>query len=223
MKFDIKMIGKSVFALLFCLAGILVLISEQINPLFLIILAYALGSIPSGYILTKLFTDQDVRAIGSGSIGATNVLRTGNKKLAFLTLMLDVLKAVITILWLGSYSPSEFITYLIAIFTLLGNFYPLWLDFKGGKGVAAGIGILFALNWPIALAALALWLIFAFTFKYSSLAALLTVISLPVISILFINRDFAIFTFIFALLITIRHKDNIKRLLQGKESKIGQR
>ncbi len=208
----------------FLLSLVLIVLGTQTeNPYALCIVAYTIGSIPFGYIFTKFLIHQDLRSIGSGNIGATNVLRTGRKDVAALTLICDALKGVIAVLWLASYTTSEFVTFSIAIVTLLGHFFPVWLDFKGGKGVATGLGILIALSWPLALAALGLWMLFVSFFRYVSLAAILSVLFLPIISLIFMSVHFAIFTAVLAALIILRHHENISRLIQGKEPKIGLR
>lgn len=149
-----------------------VLIAQEAGLLTEIVLGYALGSIPFGYILTRLKLKQDIRSFGSGNIGATNVLRTGNKFLAALTLLLDAAKGGVAVAWLSLYSSDPNITYFIGIAAMMGHIFPIWLDFKGGKGVATGLGILLALSFPLATAALLTWIIIALLFRYSSSASL---------------------------------------------------
>lgn len=223
MTSQVRTWAKYAAAFLLIFLGITIPLTETHNPAVLCLVGYGIGSLPFGYLLTKLFAKQDVRSIGSGNIGATNVLRTGNKTLAILTLLLDVLKGTVAVLWLSRYTATEALPFVIAMAVLVGHLFPVWLDFKGGKGVAPGLGVLLALSWPLALCTMGLWLFFVFIFKYSSLAALLTVTILPLIAVIFINPLFALFTLVLGLLIVIRHKDNIRRLTQGKEPKIGQR
>ncbi|MBL0941220.1 MAG: glycerol-3-phosphate 1-O-acyltransferase PlsY [Alphaproteobacteria bacterium] len=197
--------------------------TEGFYPFFF---GYTFGSIPFGYLLTRFFEKTDIRKLGSGNIGATNVLRTGRKGLAAMTLLLDGMKgavAVWTTLWL--YKPySEiylFTIYLVALGALLGHIFPIWLNFKGGKGVATAFGLLLVLSWPIALAALATWILVAAIFRYSSLAALTTTTLVPLYAYLVSDKHLMLFSFILNLLIFISHYGNIKRLIQKQEPKIG--
>ncbi len=213
---------KIFFFLFLVVLNISILTSDNHHLVPLCFAAYGLGSIPFGYILSK-YAGHDLKQIGSGSIGATNVLRTGNKKLAALTLILDAFKGWLAVIWLGAYGNLEAMPYIIASAVIIGHLYPVWLSFKGGKGVATGLGVLFALHWPLALITLGLWLLFAYWFRISSLAALLTVTALPFISLVFINYQMAIFCLVLVLLIFSQHIENINRLISGKEPKIGQR
>ena len=179
---------------------------------------YLLGSIPFGLIVTRLAGLGDIRAIGSGNIGATNVLRTGNKGLAALTLLLDGLKGTAAIL-IGSHWGQD-AAILAGAGAFIGHLFPVWLKFKGGKGVATMLGIFFGLNWPLGLFAIAVWLIFAFAFRYSSLSALIAAAASPVFAWFFINQQIAAFCLFLAVLVWWRHAANIKRLLKGEESKI---
>lgn len=197
-----------------------ILTSDNHHIVALCFAAYGIGSIPFGYLLTRL-SGQDVRKIGSGNIGATNVLRTGDKKSAALTLLLDAFKGWLSVTWLAPVGTEVELTYVIGLFTVIGHLYPLWLDFRGGKGVATGFGILLALNWPIALAGAAVWFTMAFWLRISSLAALVAYASVPVLSLVFVNQEMAWFSLALAALIFICHKNNIQRLLVGKEPKIG--
>lgn len=190
------------------------------------IFGYLIGSIPFGLILTKMAGYGDIRKIGSGNIGATNVLRTGNKKLALLTVLCDASKAGVAALIAGAVvgtdNPTSITASLIAgAFGVLGHNFPVWLKFKGGKGVASTFGFILATCWPIALIALAIWLIMAFTFKYSSLSALTAAVFVPVVSyFLAPSMEYTlVYTAIVALVI-VRHHANIRRLLKGEESKI---
>lgn len=187
---------------------------------------YVFGSIPFGYLLTHFFGKTDIRTIGSGNIGATNVLRTGRKGLAAMTLLFDAIKGVLAIgttLWLYKPYPEIYLTtiYLVALGALIGHIFPVWLNFKGGKGVATAFGLLLVLSWPIALAALATWLLTAAIFRFSSLAALITTALVPFYAYLACNEFLMFFSFILNLLIFISHFGNIKRLIQKQEPKIG--
>lgn len=194
-------------------------------PYYLIALAlgYLFGSIPFGVILTRVFGQGDVRKVGSGNIGATNVLRTGRKDLAALTLLGDALKAVAAILIVSHIWGSGFET-TAALGTFLGHLFPIWLGFKGGKGVATLIGILFGLYWPAALCFLGIWLGVAFALRYSSVAALTA--SVCTTLLLFFVFDFARVAEVVAvltILLWVMHHQNIRNLLAGIESKIGQK
>jgi acyl phosphate:glycerol-3-phosphate acyltransferase len=182
-------------------------------------LAYLLGSIPFGLVLTKLAGYGDIRSIGSGNIGATNVLRTGNKALAALTLLLDAAKGAAAVLIGDAFGPD--MAALAAAFAFLGHLFPVWLGFKGGKGVATSGGILLAYAWPVAVAGIATWLVVAAVTRYSSLAALTAAALAPVYT-WFATREFQpteVVGFL-ALLIILRHHANIRRLLRGEESRI---
>lgn len=183
---------------------------------------YLLGSIPFGPILTRLAGLGDVRRIGSGNIGATNVLRTGRKSLAAATLLLDGGKGAAAFLLAGLWGPD--MALIAGMAAVLGHLFPLWLGFRGGKGVATTIGTLFAAAWPLGLAVCAIWLLVAATTRYSSLAALLSLAASPLLA-WWITDDLQLLQFaaILALLVWLRHLDNIRRLLRGQEAKIGQR
>lgn len=183
---------------------------------------YLLGSIPFGLILTRLAGLGDVRRIGSGNIGATNVLRTGRKSLAAATLLLDGGKGAAAFLLAGLWGPD--MALIAGMAAVLGHLFPLWLGFRGGKGVATTIGTLFAAAWPLGLAVCAIWLLVAATTRYSSLAALLSLAASPLLA-WWITDDLQLLQFaaILALLVWLRHLDNIRRLLRGQEAKIGQR
>ena len=182
-------------------------------------LAYLLGSIPFGLVLTRLAGYGDIRRIGSGNIGATNVLRTGSKKLAALTLLLDLAKGAAAVLVARRFGPD--VTALAAVFVFLGHLYPVWLRFKGGKGVATAGGIVLAYSWPVGVAALATWLAVAVATRYSSLAALTACALAPLYTWL-ITRDMRTTEVILALavIVILRHHGNIRRLLKGEESRI---
>ncbi len=190
------------------------------------VFGYFVGSIPFGLLLTKMAGYGDIRKIGSGNIGATNVLRTGNKRLALLTVLCDASKAGVAALvacsLYGCENPNASMVSLVAgAFGVIGHNFPVWLKFKGGKGVASTLGFLLATCWPVALIALAIWLVMAFTFKYSSLSALTAASLVPFVAyFLAPNMDYvAVYTAI-VLLVIVRHHANIKRLLNGTESKI---
>ena len=183
------------------------------------LLAYLIGSIPFGLVLTKLAGYGDIRAIGSGNIGATNVLRTGNKTLAALTLALDAAKGAIVVLIAKQFGPD--MTAYAAICAFLGHLFPVWLGFKGGKGVATYIGLLLGLYWPAALIFCAIWLLVAFAFRYSSLAALVASALTPA-ALWFLGRpDTALLFLLLSALLWIMHRANIGRLVAGSEGKIG--
>lgn len=184
-----------------------------------LIFGYFLGSIPSGLILSKFAGLGDIRNIGSGNIGATNVLRTGNKKIAALVLLADLLKGTIAVLIAKQFGPDQAI--MAGFGAFLGHLFPIWLKFKGGKGVATYIGVLLGLA-PIGVAVFALvWLSVAFIFRYSSLAAICAVIVVPVALYLMDYFQLAELFALMSVIAIIKHHANIRRLLNGTESKIG--
>lgn len=187
--------------------------------LSVVILSYLLGSIPFGLLLTKLAGYGDIRSIGSGNIGATNVLRTGDKKLAVLTLLLDGSKGAVAVLIVHSIFPD--VAPLAGFAAFIGHVYPIWLDFKGGKGVATAIGVLTALAWPVGLAVMATWLLIAYAARYSSLAALISLGLAPAYAIFFGDSDWLWLAVCLFLLIVWKHAPNIHRLREGTESRIG--
>lgn len=194
--------------------------------LYAILLGYFLGSIPFGLIYTKLSGHGDIRTIGSGNIGATNVLRTGNKTLAILTLLSDALKGFTAILLLQKiyFLPDFDDALLICGFSsIIGHVFPIWLKFKGGKGVATAIGVLIALSWPIALGLVFTWVLIAFITRISSLSALIAFASSIFYSFFADGTHFILFVLAITLLIFYKHKDNIERLIKGTEPKIGQK
>jgi glycerol-3-phosphate acyltransferase PlsY len=184
------------------------------------LLGYLLGSIPFGLLLTRAAGLGDIRAIGSGSIGATNVLRTGRKGLAGATLLLDGLKgaaAVLIALWLAGHDAA-----LWAGFgAILGHLFPVWLGFHGGKGVATGYGVLIAVAWPVGLGAGAIWLVVAKLARISSLAGLVSFAAAPVLAALLADSGVVKLALAIAVLVFIRHHANIRRLLAGTEPRIG--
>ena len=191
--------------------------------LSLIVIFYIIGSFPFALIFTKLFGFGDIRNIGSGNVGATNVLRTGNKFLAFFVLCFDIFKGFLPFLILQMYFQdiSLLNKILLCHFAILGHIFPVWLKFKGGKGVATYIGFLFGLNPYIALTFLLVWMITAYVTKYSSLGSLIWILVTPAYFI-FINFNFYILVFFIylTLIIYIKHAENIKRLINKTESKI---
>lgn len=194
--------------------------------LYILLFGYTFGSIPFGYLLTRLSGAQDLRTVGSGNIGATNVLRTGKKGLAALTLLLDALKGA-TAIWAAIllYHPYPEIylvwVYVVALGAMLGHIFPLWLNFKGGKGIATAFGLLLVLSWPVALTVLATWLLAAAVFRYSSLAALIATALTPFYAYLASNKMLMVFSIFLNVLIFISHRGNIRRLIQKQEPKIG--
>ena len=181
------------------------------------IISYLMGSIPFGLILTKVFLKKDIREIGSGNIGATNALRTGNKLLGYSTLLLDILKAVIPILFVKSNFPE--LVYISALSAFLGHVFPVWLKFKGGKGVATYVGILFSLNIILGIVFGVCWLIIFFTTKYSSLASLVGSFSIPLYKLIIGQTENVLFFGIMFVLIFFTHRENIKRLKNKEETK----
>ena len=180
---------------------------------------YLLGSIPFGLILTKLAGHGDLRDIGSGNIGATNVLRTGNKALAALTLILDLLKGTAAVLIGARFGQDPAL--LGGLGAIFGHLFPIWLGFRGGKGVATYIGVLLGLYWPVAIVFCAIWLLVALITRYSSLSALVASAAAPCLLVLVGETRIAVLFLIFTLLLYWRHADNIGRLLRGEEGRIG--
>ena len=181
---------------------------------------YVLGSIPFGLVLTKLAGLGDVRNIGSGNIGATNVLRTGNKGLAALTLALDLLKGTAAVLIAGTFA-GQFGAIVAGFGAFIGHLFPVWLRFRGGKGVATFIGVALGLYWPAALGFCLVWLLVAVVTRYSSLSALTASVATVVGLVITGQQHLAILFVLMTALLYFRHKDNIARLLKGEESRIG--
>lgn len=186
------------------------------------VLGYLLGSVPFGLVLTRA-VGIDLRAIGSGNIGATNVLRTGRKGLALATLLLDSGKGAIAALLALALAGSTEATIAAGFFAVLGHNFPVWLKFQGGKGVATTLGVLVATAWPVGLAACGTWLAVAALFRYSSLAALLALAASPAYAWVLATPLHAVMAAALAVLAFVRHKDNIRRLLNGSEGRIGQK
>ena len=198
-------------------------ISEPlVQALLVAVLSYLLGSVPFGLVLTHLAGLGDIRAIGSGNIGATNVLRTGKKSLALATLFLDGIKGAVAVLLIRSAQLQEW-SMLAAAAAFLGHLFPLWLRFQGGKGVATLVGLLAVVFWPAALAFIGIWLGAAYFFRYSSLSALVASVAMPPILLAFSSGSEAlVFAFLVGL-VWLRHRANIARLWAGTESKIGEK
>ncbi|MCW1949970.1 MAG: glycerol-3-phosphate 1-O-acyltransferase PlsY [Octadecabacter sp.] len=197
---------------------------ESAGPTLLLwaAIAYVIGSIPFGLILARVMGLGNLRDIGSGNIGATNVLRTGSKKAAALTLLLDAGKGVFVVLLARKFAAFD-AAQVAAFFVMLGHCFPVWLKFRGGKGVATFLGLLYALAWPIGIAACLTWLVTAAIFRYSSLAALVAAVSTMVWAlVLGVPSIFILCSFLTALIFW-RHAENIRRLAAGEESKIGQK
>ncbi|UCI17223.1 glycerol-3-phosphate 1-O-acyltransferase PlsY [Mesorhizobium sp. B2-1-8] len=180
---------------------------------------YLLGSIPFGLLLTRAAGLGDVRNIGSGNIGATNVLRTGNKGLAAATLLLDALKGTAAVLIAGHFAPETAIWAGLGAF--LGHLFPAWLGFKGGKGVATYLGVLVGLAWQVALIFAVAWLVMAFLFRFSSLAALAAAVVVPIALYFMSTPRIAVLFVVMSIIVFIMHRANISRLIAGTEGKIG--
>ena len=181
------------------------------------IISYLMGSIPFGLLLTKIFLKKDIREIGSGNIGATNVLRTGNKTIGYITLILDILKAVAPVIYVKIFY-QDFL-YIASLCAVLGHVFPIWLKFKGGKGVATYVGILFALNIYFGIIFTISWFITFFISKYSSLSSLVGAASIPIYLFILTQFDQGIFFTIMFVLIFFTHRENIKRLKNKEETK----
>ncbi len=181
------------------------------------IISYLMGSIPFGFILTKIFLKKDIREIGSGNIGATNALRTGNKLIGYSTLLLDVIKAILPVLYVKINHPE--LIYIASLCAFLGHVFPVWLKFKGGKGVATYVGILFTINILLGFIFCVSWLLIFLVSKYSSLSSLIGSLTIPVY--IFFNDQIsnALFFGIMFVLIFYTHRENIKRLKNKEESK----
>lgn len=186
-----------------------------------LLFGYLLGSIPFGLLITRFAGLGDIRKIGSGNIGSTNVLRTGNKGLAALTLALDILKGTVAVLVGGLYGPD--IAILAGLGAFLGHLFPIWLRFKGGKGVATFLGVLLGLCWPMALAFAAIWIAVAAISRYSSAAGMTAAIASPIGLWFFEQYQASELFILLAILILWAHRENIARLIKGEESRIGQK
>ena len=185
--------------------------------ILVISISYLMGSIPFGLILTKIFLKKDIREIGSKNIGATNVLRTGNKIIGYLTLILDVIKAVIPVLYIKFKFPE--LIYISSLSVFMGHVFPVWLKFKGGKGVATYVGILFSINYILGIIFAFSWLIIFFISKYSSLGSILSSLTIPIFIFFNSNYENEYFFIIIFVLILYTHRENVKRLINKEESK----
>jgi glycerol-3-phosphate acyltransferase PlsY len=181
------------------------------------IASYLMGSIPFGLILTKLFLNKDIREIGSGNIGATNALRTGNKLIGYSTLLLDIAKAIIPVIYVKFNYPD--LIYIASLCAFLGHVFPIWLKFKGGKGVATYVGILFSINIILGLVFVASWVFIFLLSRYSSLSSIVASILVPIYILITGQINDAIFFAIMFILIFFTHRENIKRLKNKEESK----
>ena len=189
----------------------------DINLIIVAVYSYFLGSIPFGLVLTKIFLKKDIREIGSGNIGTTNVLRTGKKSLAIATLILDLLKGYLSIIITFTYF-ENLISYS-ALICFIGHIFPVWLKFKGGKGVATYLGVILALSYKFFLIFGITWLVLSFLFRYASLSSIVSSLIVFVYSYFFINY-FSLMLFIFFVIIVYTHRENIVRLKNSEESKI---
>tara|TARA_B100000287_G_scaffold307929_1_gene291081 strand:- start:159 stop:737 length:579 start_codon:yes stop_codon:yes gene_type:complete len=183
----------------------------------IILISYIMGSVPFGLILTKVFLKKDIREVGSGNIGATNVLRAGNKTIGYLTLILDVLKAVIPVLYIKFNFPE--LIYVSSLSVFIGHVFPIWLKFSGGKGVATYVGILFSINFILGIVFVTSWLVLFFVSKYSSLGSILSSLAIPVFIFLNSNYENEYFFIIMFILVLYTHRENVKRLINKEESK----
>ena len=181
------------------------------------IISYLMGSIPFGFILTKIFLKKDIREIGSGNIGATNALRTGNKLIGYSTLLLDIIKAILPVLYVKINHPE--LIYIASLCAFLGHVFPVWLKFKGGKGVATYVGILFTINILLGFIFCVSWLLIFLISKYSSLSSLIGSLTIPVYIFFNDQMSNALFFGIMFVLIFYTHRENIKRLKNKEESK----
>ena len=185
--------------------------------LIIIFFSYLIGSIPFGYILTKVFLKKDIRDIGSGNIGATNALRTGNKFIGYGTLCLDIFKAILPLIFI-KYNFSEYI-YISSLSLFIGHVFPLWLKFKGGKGVAVYVGILLSINYQLCVFFIIIWFLIFLISKFSSLSSIIASLSIPIFDLIILNKDSYYFYIILFILIIYTHRENIKRLKNKEESK----
>ena len=184
--------------------------------LIISILSYLMGSVPFGFILTKVFLKKDIRDIGSGNIGATNALRAGNKSLGYGTLFLDIIKAIIPVVYVKLNYPDYIFIASLCVF--LGHIFPIWLKFKGGKGVATYVGILFSINLTIGFVFIGVWFFTFLISKYSSLSSLSASLSIPIYLFFFTNQNLVFFSIMF-ILIFYTHRENVKRLKNKEENK----
>jgi glycerol-3-phosphate acyltransferase PlsY len=193
--------------------------ADSIAFLIALVGGYLIGSVPFGLLLTKAAGLGDIRQVGSGNIGATNVLRTGRKGLAAATLILDGLKGAVAVLVARQFLGDQDV--VVGTAAVLGHLFPVWLGFRGGKGVATGLGVLLAAAWPVGLACCALWLVAAKILKMSSAAALTAFAAAPLFALVLSSADHALMALLIAILVFWRHEANIRRLLAGTEPRIG--
>ncbi|MCA3273806.1 MAG: glycerol-3-phosphate 1-O-acyltransferase PlsY [Roseomonas sp.] len=193
--------------------------ADSIAFLIALVGGYLIGSIPFGLLLTKAAGLGDIRQVGSGNIGATNVLRTGRKGLAAATLILDGLKGAVAVLVARQFLGDQDV--VVGTAAVLGHLFPVWLGFRGGKGVATGLGVLLAAAWPVGLACCAVWLVAAKVLKMSSAAALTAFAAAPLFALVLSSADHALMALLIAVLVFWRHEANIRRLLAGTEPRIG--
>jgi len=190
----------------------------NLDIIYIFVYSYFLGSIPFGLIITKVFLGKDIRNIGSGNIGTTNVLRTGKKSLAIVTLLFDILKGYISIIIASKYF-SDFIL-LSALICFIGHIFPVWLKFKGGKGVATYLGIILGISFSLGVVFIVTWILISFIFRYSSLSSIISSITVFIYSIFMSSVTEIYFLFITFIIIIFSHKENITRLKNSKENKI---
>jgi glycerol-3-phosphate acyltransferase PlsY len=193
--------------------------ADSIAFLIALVGGYLIGSVPFGLLLTKAAGLGDIRQVGSGNIGATNVLRTGRKGLAAATLILDGLKGAVAVLLARYFLGDQDL--VVGTAAVLGHLFPVWLGFRGGKGVATGLGVLLAAAWPVGLACCAVWLVAAKLLKMSSAAALTAFAAAPLFALALSSADHALMALLIAILVFWRHEANIRRLLAGTEPRIG--
>jgi len=193
--------------------------ADSIAFLIALVGGYLIGSVPFGLLLTKAAGLGDIRQVGSGNIGATNVLRTGRKGLAAATLILDGLKGAVAVLLARQFLGDQDV--VVGTAAVLGHLFPVWLGFRGGKGVATGLGVLLAAAWPVGLACCAVWLVAAKLLKMSSAAALTAFAAAPLFALVLSSMDHALMALLIAVLVFWRHEANIRRLLAGTEPRIG--
>ena len=190
----------------------------DINLIIVAVYSYFLGSIPFGLVLTKIFLKKDIRNIGSGNIGTTNVLRTGKKSLAIATLVLDLLKGYFSVIVTLTY--FENLTSYSALICLIGHIFPIWLKFKGGKGVAVYLGVILALSYNFFLIFGVSWLILSFLFRFASLSSIVSSLIIFIYAYFFYDNNYSLILFIFLVIIIYTHRENIVRLKNSKENKI---
>jgi acyl phosphate:glycerol-3-phosphate acyltransferase len=196
--------------------------SDDLLAILVCLLGYLLGSIPFGLLLTRVAGLGDIRGIGSGNIGATNVLRTGRRGLAAATLVLDAIKGAAAILIARALLWDQDTALFAGLAAVLGHLFPVWLSFKGGKGVATGLGVLIAASWPVGLAACATWLVVAAIARLSSLASLAAFAAAPIVALILEEFGLVKLAFTIAVLVFVRHQANLRRLFAGTEPRIGQ-